>query len=291
MLNQALLEVLAVNVRLPDSTLGDMRASVAALKVGERRLLALLERHGRPVFEQAVESLLDYAERMSRLGLASAPKGTFDAEDWVDDDGVTDEPFRIKVRLDITDDTFVADFTGTSPEVRGPFNSGRAGLEFAVHLVFKALTSPHTPANHGSFRPVRIVCPPRTCLTAERPAPTMRYHQAPMIGVEAMCRALAPHCPDRIPAGNHASACGANFGGRHPETGEMYVIIEPQLGGWGAAAGKDGENGLFWYACGETRNLPVEVLEGRHGLLVERYALNDDDGGAGQRRGGKVILR
>ena len=286
----AVLDTLAANVRLPRKTLGDMWASVAAARIGEGRTHDLFLKYGKAAWEQSVEGLLDYAESMSLDALRQLPKGTFEAEDWIDDDGITDDPVPVRCKVTISDEEFVADFTGTSPTVAGPFNTGPAGLESGVKLAFKALTNPATPANHGAFRPLRIVCPADTVLSARHPAPTGKYHQAVLFATEVIWKALAPHCPDRLPAGHLAAVCGTTIIGRDPETGDVTLLQQPLVGGWGATASGDGENGQFCAADGETFNIPVEVQEGKFGILVEQYAFHDDDGGAGEHRGGKGVV-
>ena len=284
--NQAVHDIIWANNRLPEMTMGDMWASVAALRVGEQRLIGMIDKYGLETFHEATRSFIDYAETLARQGLARLPKGEFEAEDWVDDDGLTDIPFRIACKVTITDDEFITDFTGSSGEVIGPFNSGRAGLDSAVNALFKALTSPESAANHGSFLPVRIICPEGTVLTARRPAPTSKYHQASLMAADVIWQAMAPHCPDRLPAGHLGSVCGTKIAGRHPETGQLFILIEPLVGGWGAAAHRDGISGQFCVGDGETMNIPVEVTEVRYGLHVERYGLHVEDGGEGRYRGG-----
>lgn len=287
---QAILDLLAINVRLPRQTLGDMWASVAAARIGERRIRELYSKYGHAAWRQAVDGLLDYAESMSLAALSHLPKGTFEAEDWIDDDGITDNPIPVRCKVTISDKEFVADFTGTSGVVAGPFNTGWAGLESGVKLAFKALTDPASPANHGAFRPLRIVCPPDTILSARRPAATGKYHQAVLFATEVIWKALAPHCPKRLPAGHLAAVCGTTLIGRDPASGDVTLLQQPLVGGWGATADRDGENGQFCAADGETFNIPIEVQENKFGVLVEQYAFHDDDGGAGERRGGKGVV-
>ena len=288
--DSAVLDTLAANVRLPRQTLGDMWASVAAARIGEGRIRDMFLKYGNAAWEQAVDGLLDYAESMSLAALRQLPKGVFEAEDWIDDDGITENPVPIRCKVTITDAEFTVDFTGTSPTVAGPFNTGSAGLESGVTLAFKALTNPQTPANHGAFRPLRIICPADTVLTARHPAPTGKYHQAVLFATEVIWKALAPHCPDRLPAGHLAAVCGTTIIGRDPETASVTLLQQPLVGGWGATATGDGENGQFCAADGETFNIPVEVQEGKFGILVEQYAFHDDDGGAGEYRGGKGVI-
>lgn len=117
---------------------------------------------------------------MSRQDLAALPKGVFTAEDWIDDDGITSTPLKVQVKVTITDDRFIADFTGSAPQAQGPINNSRTGLVSAVRMIFKALTNPHIPANAGCFRAVDVVCPDCTVFTAKRPAPVSTYWETQM---------------------------------------------------------------------------------------------------------------
>ena len=287
----SVLDMLAANVRLPDMTLGDLWAGVAALRVGERRFVELCEKFSLPVVHQAIEHLLDHGERLTRRELRQLPKGVFAAEDTIDDDGVGNGPFPVRVVVTITDDEFVCDFTGTHPQVPGPINATRTGLFSSIRMIFKAVTGPHIPVNEGCFRPVRVICPPRTIFTAERPAPVSTYWETKAYAVDLVWKALAPVLPDRLTAGHFLSVCGTVISGRHPDTGDLFILVEPQAGGWGAGAHKDGESGLVCCGDGETYVIPVEVTETRHGVLVDQFAFNVDDGGAGQFRGGRGLIR
>lgn len=288
--DQALLDLIAANVRLPDMTLGDMWAGVAALRVGERRFLDLCEKYGRDTVLTAIESLLDYGEAMARQELAKLPKGTFVAEDWIDDDGIGNGPFPVQVKVTISDEEFVADFTGSHPQVPGPINNTRTGLASGVRAVFKALTNPAIPANGGAFRPVRTICPDGTVFTAKRPAPVSTYWETMLYATDLIWKALAPHVPNRLPAGHMLSVCGTVLAGLHPDTGDLFLLVEPLVGGWGAGHDKDGENGQFCVGDGETYNIPIEITETRYGVTVDQYAFHNEDGGAGEFRGGKGVV-
>lgn len=288
--DQALLDLIAANVRLPDMTLGDMWAGVAALRVGERRFLDLCEKYGGDTVLKAIDSLLDHGETMARQELAKLPKGTFEAEDWIDDDGIGNGPFPVRVRVTISDDEFVADFTGSHPQVPGPINNTRTGLVSGVRAVFKALTNPEIPANGGAFRPVRTICPDGTVFTAQRPAPVSTYWETMLYATDLIWKALAPHVPNRLPAGHMLSVCGTVLAGLHPDNGELFLLVEPLVGGWGAGHDKDGENGQFCVGDGETYNIPIEITETRYGVTVDQYGFHNEAGGAGEYRGGKGVV-
>ncbi|HUZ00471.1 MAG TPA: hydantoinase B/oxoprolinase family protein [Thermomicrobiaceae bacterium] len=289
--NQAVIDIIAANVRTPDMTIGDLYAGVAALRVGERRVQEILRRYGRDTVLRAVDDLLDYGERMARQELARLPKGVYEAVDFIDDDGIGNGPFEVRVKVTISDDAFVCDFTGSAGQVPGPVNCGPTGLHAAVRAIFKGITDPQIPANEGVFRPLQVVCPPRTIFTAEKPAPVSTYWETMMYAADLVWKALAPVVPTRLTAGHFLSVCGTVVYGEHPDDGSLFLLVEPQAGGWGAGVDKDGENGLVCVGDGETYVIPVEVCETRYGVLVDQYALDVVDGGAGEHRGGRGLVR
>lgn len=289
-LNKALVGIIRANVRLPDSTLGDMHAGVAAARVGANRILEMIAKYGRDAVLSAMDDLLDYGERMVRAELAKLPQGVYVAEDVIEEDGVGNGPFTIKVAVTIRDGRMVADFTGTSPQAKGPINTSMAGLITAARCAFKAVTDPAIPANGGCFRALEIVCPPGTIVSAQSPAPVSIYYETMIAAIEVMWRALMPVVPGKLPAG-HARSVGATFiSGLLPDTGELFVMGEPLLGGWGASAGLDGDNGQFCCGNGETYNIPIELAESRYGFEIDQYAFHDEPGGEGRWRGGKGVV-
>jgi N-methylhydantoinase B len=288
---QSLIDLIEANVRLPDMTLGDMYAQAASLRLGERRFQELCDKYGADVVLGSIEALLDYGERMTRLELEKLPKGTYEAEDWIDDDGIGNGPFPVRVKVTITDEEFVCDFTGTHPQVPGPVNCTLTGLHSGVRTVLKAITSPTIPVNEGCFRPLKVVCPPGTIFTAERPAAVSTYWETMEYVTDLVWKALAPVVPERLTAGHFLSVCGVVVAGMHPDTNELFLLVEPQAGGWGAGAAKDGESGLVCVGDGETYVIPIEVAETRYGIIVDQYSFDVTDAGAGRHRGGRGLIR
>ena len=288
---QSLIDLIAANVRLPDMSLGDMYAQAASLRLGERRFQELCDKYGLDVVLSSIEALLDYGERMTRLELSKLPKGTYEAEDWIDDDGIGNGPFPVRVKITITDDEFICDFTGTHPQVPGPVNCTTTGLHSGVRTMLKAITSPSIPVNEGCFRPLKVICPAGTIFTAQRPAAVSTYWETMNYVTDLVWKALAPIVPDRLTAGHFLSVCGVVVAGRHPDTGELFLLVEPQAGGWGAGAAKDGESGLMCVGDGETYVIPIEVAETRYGIIVDRYELDVTGAGAGRYRGGRGCIR
>lgn len=289
-LNQSVVDIIAANVRMPEQTLGDMHAGVAAARTGERRLVQLCQRYGKATCQYAMEDLLAYGERMTCEQLKKLPQGKFYAEDVIEEDGHGNGPFTLRVELTLKDGRMVADFTGTDPQAPGPINSSRTALVTAMRCALKAITDPDVPANGGCFRNIDIVCPDGTLITAVSPAPVSLYFESLVGVVELVCKALAPAMPGRLPAGHYRSIGGTFISGMHPDSKQFFVLGEPLLGGWGATHQRDGVSGLFCCANGETYNIPIELAESRYGVQIEQYAYHDDPGGAGQFRGGRGVV-
>jgi N-methylhydantoinase B len=287
---QGLIDLIAANVRTPERTLGDLYAGVASLRTAERRVVEICQTHGLDAYEESVTAILDHGEALACRGLAELPKGTYFAEDWMDDDGLSEDPIYVCVTVTINDETFIADFTGSAPQVQGPINCTRTRLHSACRAIFKAITDPHTPANDGWFRPLRVICPEGTVFTARRPAPVSTYWETGAYAVDLLWHALFPVLPDRLTAGHSLSVCGTIISGTD-ETGDPFILVEPQAGGWGAGATKDGESGLVVVGDGETYIMPVEVCESRYPLLVDQFTFNLQPAGAGQYRGGLGLVR
>ena len=289
-LNQSLVQIIRDNVRLPDSTIGDMHSGVAAARVGAVRLRELAEKYGVDAVLDAMENLLDYGERMTVEEILKLPNGRYDACDIVESDGLGNGPFDIRCVVTIEDTGIRADFTGTSPQAQGPINCAYTGLVTGARCLFKAITNTDIPANGGCFRPLEVICPEGTVISATSPAPVSLYYESLIAAIDVMWKALAPVLPDRLSAG-HQRTVGANFiSGNHPDTGDLFVMGQPLVGGWGASEGVDGDSGQFCCGNGETYNVPIELFETRYGLQVEQYAFHNEPGGEGRYRGGKGVV-
>ena len=288
--NQALLDLIEVNVRLPDMTLGDLHACAASLKLGEQRFLAVVKKYGRDVTLAAIGNLLDHGDTMVMESFKTLPKGSWEAQDVIDEDGLGNGPFTVKVKVTISDDEFILDYTGSCPAAPGPINCSIGVLESAAREVFMGIVKPNAPATDGCFRRLKVICPQGTLLTAQRPAPVSSYFEAMVCAADVARKALADALPGVVCAGQFGSVCTMNLSGQIPDTGEDYLLVEPLMGGWGAGVDKDGESAQFCVGNGETSNIPVEIIEARYGIRVEKFSFREDGGGAGKHRGGKGVI-
>jgi N-methylhydantoinase B len=290
--NQDLLDILRMNVRLPDRAMGDLRAQLTAIKTGERRFLELIRRYGRDNVLGAIATIMDQSEASARARTRAIPEGVYEAESFMDDDGVTiGGRVPIKVRVEVRGDEMTVDLSDVSRQVRGFYNSGITTGHACAQVAFKCLTSPvDYPINDGSFRNLKTVVPSGRIVSATRPAAMRWWMTFPMTIVDTVFKALSPAIPDQVIAGHHADLLIAMLNGVNPRTNEFYIaFIGPTGGGWGAKREEDGMAATVCLNDGDTHNGPVEQLESKYPVLVERHALRPDSGGAGRHRGGLGI--
>lgn len=287
--NQDLVDIIAMNVRLPERALGDLRAQITAITTGERRFLELVQRYGVDAVHASIARIMDQSEAVARQNTLSIPDGTYEAESYMDDDGV-DVGRRIPIRVKVIKrgDEMTIDLSDVSRQVRGFYNSGFTTGIACAQVAFKCLTTPTDyPVNDGSFRPLKVVMPMGTVISAERPFPMRVWMTFPMTVIDTIFKALAPAIPDRVIAGHHADLVFPNIHGISPEDGRLFIVgIGPLGGGWGAKSREDGVSVTVCINDGDTHNSPTEQLEAKYPVLVERYAIRTDSGGAGTYRGG-----
>lgn len=284
-------DIIAANSRLPKMALGDLNAELAAVNIAAGRIAELLERYGKDGLATAFDEILTAGEAEARQALAKLPDGLYEAEDWIDGDGQTEERIPVRVAVRIDGEKLIADFTGSAASRPGPINCTVGALQSAVKSVFKALVGPHAPSNEGWFRLVEIIVPDGTVFSAVSPSPIGWYYEGAAQASELVWKALAPVAPERFSAGSYMSLCATYICGED-RTGEAFVHIEPQHGGWGATPERDGANGLIAITDGDTYNLSAELLEAKYPLRLVRYAFNTEEGpGAGRFRGGFGLIR
>ncbi len=291
-LSQPLIDMIRHNVRIPEMTIGDMLSQEASLRIASRRVEELCGKYGLPSMQRAFHKILISGEKVSKDALKHLPHGDFEAEDVIDDDGIHDDPIRVQIRLTVSAREFVVDLRGSSPQVGGSINASYPASLCTAKATFKAITSPHAPANEGNFRPLRLLTDPGSIFHALPPAPTSTYWETDAYVGDLIMKALAPHIPARLPAGHFLSVCGTILGGYDDRKKQPYALVEPQPGGWGATATHDGASAQFCLGDGETLNMSTEVIEARFPLRVEQYALNTQAGaGAGRFRGGFGVVK
>ena len=262
--NDTLIEVIKQNMRLPSRAMGDLRAQITAVKTGERRFLELVERYGRDAVLGAIKAIMDHSEAMARARTRSIPDGVYEAESYMDDDGIDiGKKVPIKVRVIVKGDEMTVDLTDVSRQVRGFYNSGITTGFACSQVAYKCLTSPTDyPINDGSFRSLKAIVPPGRIISAVRPAPMRWWMTYPMTIVDTVFKALAPVIPDRAIAGHHADLLIAALHGINTKTSEFFLAnFGPLGGGWGAKRSEDGVSATVCINDGDTHNSPSEQSE------------------------------
>jgi N-methylhydantoinase B len=288
--NDTLLKILRRNVRIPDTFEGDLMAQVAACTVGVRRLSALAETYGDNHLAAIFGELLDRSEAMTRQALRAIPKGTYRAVDFLDNDGIElDKRIRIEVAVTVADGAMSVDFSGSSPQVRGPFNVVPSGSLAAACYVVRAITDPTIPTNGGCFRPISLNLPEGSIVNPREPAPVNSRTATIKRVSGTILAAFAQAVPERVPADSSGELLVLAFGGTRPD-GSRYVTGELVAGGSGASSGKDGVDVIETDAT-NCMNLPAEALELDAPIRVHRVGLRRDSGGVGARRGGLGTIR
>ena len=282
--------IIANQIRVPDRTLGDIRAQISSLMVGVDRIDRLHRKYGSAVVRTASADLLDYSERRMRAGLAGIPPGIYHGEDWIDDDGIGNEPIRIDVKLTIAADRAVVDLRGSDRQAVGNTNSTVANTWAAAFYVMIAAVDPHMPPNSGCYRPIEILTTPGTVVDPLPPGAVAARTNCSQKIVEAMFQALSQAIPDRVTAGGHAQITTCAISGIDPANGQRFVFTDIQGGGNGARATKDGADGQDSHLP-RFMNTPTEAVEMRFPIRIERYELMADTGGAGRTRGSLALRR
>jgi N-methylhydantoinase B len=286
--NEEVFDIIRMNVRLPDRAMGDLRAQIAAVKAGERRFLEMIEKYGREQVLASVRAIMDQSEAIARARVREIPDGVYEAESFMDDDGVAvGKRIPIRVRVEVKGDRMKVDLSEVAAQVAGFYNSGETAGLSCCQVAFKCLTSPlDLPINDGQFRAIDVVLPPGKVVSAVRPSAMRMWMLFPMTVIDTIFKALAPAIPDKVIAGHHADLVVTRVSGRRQADNSLFLFSGLIGGGWGAKHDSDGRCATVAINDGDTHNSPVEQIEAKFPLLVERYALRQDSGGAGTHRGG-----
>jgi N-methylhydantoinase B len=288
-----LLELLLLNMRGREERLGDFRAQMASLRLGERRLLELLERYDIHTLEACITELQDYSERRLRSALREIPEGTYSFSDAMDDDGISDEPLPIQVAVTLShgaQPTIALDFTGTASQGAGGINMVWPALLATVCYAVKAVIAPDVPPNAGFQRPIRIHAPRGSLVNAQEPAAVGGRTDACQHVVDAILGALSQVVPERVIAASNGATTAIIFGGTQALSDRDFVYVEALAGGMGARFSQDGMDGVQVHIT-NTSNLPIESMELEYPLRVLHYGLVPDSGGPGQFRGGLSVQK
>ncbi len=289
-LNTELMDLLLLNMRLPDERRGDLNAQIAACRLGVERMRALFERHGVATLQTAFAEILTRTGRRMRSAIAQIPDGTYDFQDVLDDDGLAARDVLFKLQVRKSGERITFDFTGSSPQVPGNVNLTLNAVQSTVCYALKALLDPELPNNQAAIDAIDIIAPSGTVANCVAPgAVALRANTCQRVA-DVVIGALAPVLPlQAIGAANGANT-SIVFAGEHPETGAPYVYLETLGGGMGGRSDRDGKDGVQVHIT-NTSNLPVEAIEMEYPLRVLSYEFVEDSGGAGRYRGGMGLRR
>ena len=278
--------IIADNTRMPNAVMGDLRAQVAACHTGERRLLEVVRKYGREIFDAAVQRIFEHGEATARLAVAQIPDGEYRAESFLDDDGFRlGEPVHLPILVRVSGETMTIDFSGFAEQTVGSINTGPSGAVAIARNAFKCLTTALEPVNEGHFAPLEIVVPPGKVVSARPPAACGWWARTTSTTIDTIFRALSPAIPQLVPAGHFGDIPMCLING-YDLKGERFVFFEPVPGGHGGRPFEDGVGATVCFHEGDTPDVPVEVQESTMPVLVEESTLDRDSAGAGHHRGG-----
>ena len=284
----AFFDILKLNVRVPDTVIGDVNATIAACLRGERGLIALADKHGADAIAADMAQLLDYSEALTRAEFAAFPDGAWSFEDYLDDDGFSDDPIRIVAKVIKKGSDITVDFTGTSRQVKGSINLPIAMTQSCVYACLRSVIDPNLPTNSGFIRPISVIAEPGSIVNPVSPAPVAARGLTSMRVTEAIWGALARMLPDKVFACGAQGDFGVTIAGY--EKARPFVLLEFLFGTWGGRPGKDAIDALSSLAVNYS-NTPVEVVEREQPLRIEEYGFRQDSCGAGKYRGGLGLVR
>jgi len=278
--------IIETNTRFPEALLGDIAAQISGCLLGRDSVAALAEKYGVERFRRAIATVLDQSEAAARAFIRSIPDGCYTAETFLDGDGESDVPLPIRIKVLVAGDELTIDYSAIADQVAGCINAGYyGGGRTTARVAFKYLLGPDEPANEGTFRPLKLVLPPGKILSADPTAPMGNYSRAFPTVIDAVIKAFERALPDRVVGGHFGNFAVVRFLGKR-SNGTRFDCIDAGHGGWGACHAHDGDGPFRTMAHGNTRTIPVELLESLYPFQVEEFALRGDSGGAGKFRGG-----
>ena len=279
------------NVRTPQTRMGDLRAQMAANILGRKRLLELANTYGTDTLREAMEEIMNYSERLTRAAIRRMPKGRYEAEDYLDDTGVSEKPVKIKVAVTIDDDRIHVDYSGTDGQVEGPLNAVFGVTISGVYYSIKCITDPTIPTNDGCFRPIEVYAPEGSLLNPTPPAPVAGGNvETSQRNVDALLKAFAKAVPEKVCAACQGTMNNVTVGGIDTKTGKAWSFYETIAGGFGGRLGLDGVDAIHSHMT-NTMNTPMEATEPIYSLRFVTYMMRPDSGGPGKWRGGVGVER
>jgi N-methylhydantoinase B/oxoprolinase/acetone carboxylase alpha subunit len=286
---EVIFEVIRANVRIPRMTLGDLSAQIAATSVAERALQELAGRYGPGRLADLMTGLLEHTERLVRAEIAGWPDGTATFTDYLDSDGIERRDVPITATVTIAGDEITADLTESAPMVAGALNSTRSFIQACVYQAVRSALEVEIPNTSGAFKPIHVLTKPGTIAHVVMPGASSMRGVTGFRALDAVNGALAQLIPDRVPAAGEGGNTLAVFGSERTD-GSRFIYYELVVGTWGGTPEDDGNDGVTNPAS-LAANIPFEVAESEFPIVIERYGLVPDSGGAGKHRGGLAVER
>jgi N-methylhydantoinase B len=288
--NDDVMRLISINVRMPEEREGDLTAQLGAIATGRARLLEIVDRYGFKEADRYASHLIDYTAEMMRRVIGGLPDGAYEAEDFLDDDGYSDEPVRIRARIEVRGERVTVDFTGSDTQVRGPINAVEAITVSAVYYVFRCLIPSDVPASRGILDPIKVIAPTGTVVNARPPAPVAGGNvETSQRIVDVLLLALA-RAGAAVPAASQGTMNNLTVGGIDSRTGRQFAYYETVAGGMGARPDRDGIDAIHTHMT-NSLNTPAEAMEYAYPMRVTRYAIRRGSGGGGRFQGGDGVVR
>jgi N-methylhydantoinase B len=288
--NETVVKFIEKNVRVPVKVMGDLRAQLAACNSGEKQFLDLVDTYGVDKIGPYLEEILDYAERMTRAAIKELPDGEFSFEDWIDDDGVEfGKPIRLFVTLTKKGDNLLADWTGTSEQVKGAINNTLSFTQAAVYCCVRSVLPKGIPNNEGVFRAIKVTAPEGTIANMVLPGACAARGLTGFRMVDCCFGALAMMLPDQVFAASDGGNTGISIGG-YDSHRNPFIYVDFTCGTWGGrpfADGLDGNSNMH----ANMASTSVEITEAEHPIEILAYEFVPDKSGAGKYRGGTPYRR
>ncbi|HXI44405.1 MAG TPA: hydantoinase B/oxoprolinase family protein [Bryobacteraceae bacterium] len=289
--DRALMQLILANVRTPGEREGDLLAQMMANRRGDERLREIVRKYGLPRVQRNMRALQDYSERMTRAAIDKLPDGVYRFKDFLDSDGVSEQPVKIQVAVAIHGGSAEVDFTGCDAQVAGSVNANYAVALSATMYVFRCLVAEDVPYTAGLLRPIRVVAPERSVVNAAPPAAMAAGNvETSQRITDVLLGALAQAAPDRIPAASSGTMNNLSLGGWDARRRQPFAYYETIAGGMGASAKGPGESAIHTHMT-NSWNTPIEAFERQYPLRVNRYQVRRGSGGSGKRSGGDGIVR
>ena len=286
------INLLRLNSRFGEATVGDMNAQIAAGRTGEQRLRSLFDRFGTETISAARDEIFKQTEALEREAVAALPDGEYFADGFLDNDGLGSDPLPVKMKVSVRGNSMEVDLNGSAEQARGPVNCGMTQTIAAARVAYKLLICSDVSPNGGSFRPLDVIAPEKTIFSAQEPAPCGWYFSSLGLLIDLVIKALAPIMPDKAAGAHYGDSMVITVAGHDPRNDDdFYLMIEPTTGGWGAFEGGDGANSLINNVNGSFKDLPIEVFESKYPLQLLDYGIRQDSGGTGKFRGGNGTYR